>query len=470
MRYVALCILISMGLLACTHIPTEPLIGNYPPEISHLISANCLGGDCHTGASTANTGLDLTTWDQMTRGSSYFNEVIPFNAVRSHMFGHVNTNPNLGPVFAPSMPYARDPLSRSDQIAIFNWIIQGAKNADGKVPYSDITKKLFVVNQEENTISVIDAQSQRLVRVVLNSGGGKPTAITLSGDKKSFFVADQDPNGTIAKYDIETYAKQGEFTTKLVCGDVAITKDGAKGYTIDNSYGGKRFVSFDPIGMKLLSTFSSPLLRQPAAIVIAPVGEIAYICGFGSDNVLRIDTRNDSVMASIPVGDNVPVPIEPTYIAQYQPRKIVLSSDGKTMYLSCQATSEIVVLDLENDSITARIPIQYGPWGEALRPKSSELWVCNYISNQVSVVGTKTNTVIATIDSVNNYPRAITFTPDGKYAFVACELLTASSGHAHGGDGQPSSAYVVIDCGSRKIVSTQDLPALSTGIVTAYEE
>ena len=76
--------------------------------------------------------------------------------------------------------------------------------------------------------------------------------------------------------------------------------------------------------------------------------------------------------------------------------------------------------------------------------------------------------MIATIDSVSQYPRAISFTPDGAYAYVACEL-SAGGVHHHVTGGAPPSSYVVIDRKARKIISVQELPAVSTEIVTGYK-
>ena len=244
-------------------LPIEPLAtGNYPGNISAIIGANCLGGNCHSGPSSLNTQLDLSTWDAMTKGSIYFNEVIPFNAVKSHFFEHVNTNANLAPVVTPTMPLARDPLSESDQIAFFNWIIQGAKSAGGKIPYSDVTKKIFAVNQEEDMVSVIDAQTQRLIRILSVGVNDKPAAIAMMPDQKTFLVAMQGASGTIAKYDVGNYTKLAEFTTNLTPSEIALTSDGSKGYIADNSYVGNKFGVFDPVAMRLTKTISSPLIRR----------------------------------------------------------------------------------------------------------------------------------------------------------------------------------------------------------------
>jgi YVTN family beta-propeller protein len=468
MRRLFFLIVICSALSSCNTAPTGPMAGNYPSNISAIIGSNCEGTNCHSGPDSLNTELDLSTWDAMTKGSKYFNEIIPFNAVKSHFFGHINTNANLAPVIAPTMPLARNPLSESDQIAIFNWIIQGAKSADGRIPYSDISKKIFIVNQEEDMMSVIDAETQRLVRIPYMGAKSQPAAITMMPDLKSYLIGMQDAGGTVAKYDEASYVKLGEFTTNLAPSEIALTSDGSKGYVTDDFYRGNRFGVFDPLGMKLTKIISSPLIIDPTSIAISPDNQYAYICGKSSDNILRIDTRNDSVMGCIALGADVQVPVTPAYIPKYQPKKIIISPYSNIMYAACQGTSEIVALDLIKDSIIARIPVQYGPWGEALTPDGSALWVVDYISSQITIISTTSNQVIATIDSVSQDPRAITFTPDGAYAFVACEL-SAGGVHHHVTGGLPPSSYVVIDTKTRKILSIQELPALSTGIVAGYK-
>ncbi|MFI5263393.1 MAG: hypothetical protein ACHQM6_02640 [Candidatus Kapaibacterium sp.] len=444
------------------------MAGNYPSNISAIIGSNCLGGNCHSGPSPVNTQLDLSTWDAMIKGSVYFNEVIPFNAVKSHFFGHINTNANLAPVIDPTMPLARDPLSQSDQIAMFNWIIQGAKSAGGKIPYSEVTKKIFITNSGEDMISVIDGESKRVIRLPYIGANYQPTAIAMMPDMKSYVIGMEGIGGSIIKYDAANYTNLGEFTSNLTPADIALTSDGKKGYITNNTNQGNSFGVFDPIAMKLTKTISSPLISEPLSAAISADGKYAYICGKRSDNVIRIDVSNDSVIGCLVLGADVPVPVTPTYGGKYNPQKVVLSSDSKKMYVTCLNTSEVVVFDLVKDSIIARIPTPGLPLGAAITPDGSELWATLYGSNAIDVISTTTNQVITKIDSVSQYPDAIIFTPDGNYAFIACEL-SAGGVHHHITGGLPPSSYVVIDTKGRKILSIQELPAISVGIVAGYK-
>ncbi len=468
MYLVAILLFLGCVLGSCTYSTAPVSLGGYPANVSAVIQTNCLGGDCHSTATSTNTKLDLSSWNAMTKGSEYFNEIIPFNAVKSHFFGHINTNQNLAPVITPLMPLARDPLSTEDQLTFFNWIIQGAKNEGGKIPYSEATKKIFVVNQNEDMVSVIDAETQRLIRIISVGTGSVPKSVAILPDQKSFIVAMAGANGITRKYDVESYQALGEFESNFNPYEIAITPDGSKGYMTDDSYQGNTFAVFDPVSMKLLKSLSSPLIIQPHGVTISPDGKYAYICGRGSDNILRIDTHTDSVLGCLLLGPNVQMPVTSTYNRQYDPEKIVISADSKKMYVTCVHTSEIVVFDLLRDSIEARIPIPYFPAGAAITPDGTELWATATGTNKVYILSILTNTITSEIDSVSLDPQEISFTPDGAFAYVACEFASGGVHHHGTGEAAPSSC-VVIDAKTRKVISILELPAYSVSIATGYK-
>jgi YVTN family beta-propeller protein len=173
-------------------------------------------------------------------------------------------------------------------------------------------------------------------------------------------------------------------------------------------------------------------------------------------------------MGCLALGADVIVPVTSKYVRKYLPQKVVVSSDSKTLYVTCNNTHEVVVFDLVQDTIKARIPVNNFPWGEVLSPDGSELWVVTWGTNSIHVISTVTNQVITEIDSVSQNPHAITITPDGAFAYVACEF-SAGGAHHHETGGLPESSYVVIDCKTKKIVSIQDLPAYSIDVKAAYK-
>jgi DNA-binding beta-propeller fold protein YncE len=130
-------------------------------------------------------------------------------------------------------------------------------------------------------------------------------------------------------------------------------------------------------------------------------------------------------------------------------------------------TLEVVVFDLEKDSVISRIKLPYSPRAEALSPDGSELWAATWV-NTVHVINTATNVIIAGIDSVSQSPHDMMFTPDGKYVYVACEDLLGGHHHHASYVAVSPSSFVVIDRATRKILSVAELPGYSVGIVCGF--
>jgi YVTN family beta-propeller protein len=57
------------------------------------------------------------------------------------------------------------------------------------------------------------------------------------------------------------------------------------------------------------------------------------------------------------------------------------------------------------------------PFGVAVTPDGSKVYVTNLLSNTVSVIATATNTVSATI-AVGDHPEGVAVTPDGSKVYV----------------------------------------------------
>ncbi|MEI8134590.1 MAG: YncE family protein [bacterium] len=460
-------LLIAGAFLNSCKTPSEPNVGNYPSSVSAIIQKNCNSGNCHGSATTLNGGLDLSTWEAMTNGSILLNDVIPYSAVNSHLFGHINTNSLIGPTFTPQMPLSLNPLSTADQLAIFNWINQGAKSEDGRVPYNEVTQKIFVINQGDNCVSVLDAVTQRLVRVIPTIAT-LPTSVAVVPGGQYFIVGCSGANGSIRKYDASNYSLVAEFESTFSPSSIVITPDGSKGYITDEAYSGNRLLAFDPITMSITRTIQTPLIIDPNYLKCSPDGKYVYVCGHGSDNILRIDTQTDEILKSIPLGLDVEVPPTTAYARKYTPEQMVISMDSKTMYVSCLNTSEVVEINLTNDSIINRIPVLHNPWGLTLSPDGLELWVAVWGSSSVEAISTQTNQRIARLDSTSSLPHAITITPDGRHVIAVCELA-AGGAHHHGTGGTPPSSYVVMDRLTKKIVSVNDLPSLSLDITMGYK-
>jgi YVTN family beta-propeller protein len=103
------------------------------------------------------------------------------------------------------------------------------------------------------------------------------------------------------------------------------------------------------------------------------------------------------------------------------PKSIVPSPDGSKVYIPCSATNKVITVDVTVDSspvIINELNVGSTPWGCAITPDGTKLYITNMGSNDVSVINTITNNVIYSIPA-GNAPRGIAINPAGTLAYVA---------------------------------------------------
>ena len=72
---------------------------------------------------------------------------------------------------------------------------------------------------------------------------------------------------------------------------------------------------------------------------------------------------------------------------------------------------------LNGDIVKATVTVGTNPYGVAITPDSSYVYIVNYGSGTVSVIEISSNTVTATV-TVGTNPVGVAITPDGNYAYV----------------------------------------------------
>jgi YVTN family beta-propeller protein len=94
-----------------------------------------------------------------------------------------------------------------------------------------------------------------------------------------------------------------------------------------------------------------------------------------------------------------------------------LHPNGTRLYVP-NGSSNVRVMDTSNNSQVALIAVGSAPYGAAVTPNGSFLYVGNYGSGTVSKIATSTNTVVSTI-TVGSNPMGVVATPDGNRIIVA---------------------------------------------------
>lgn len=120
------------------------------------------------------------------------------------------------------------------------------------------------------------------------------------------------------------------------------------------------------------------------------------------------------------------------------PEQLVVSPDGKYLYIASEDSGTAVVVDVATGETVATQEVGGEPEGVGISPDGRFVYVTSEEDHQVSVIDTGTNEVIKQFE-VGMRPRQATFTSDGARAYVTGEL-----------DGTIS----VIDANEHKVIHT----------------
>jgi len=145
-----------------------------------------------------------------------------------------------------------------------------------------------------------------------------------------------------------------------------------------------------------------PVGSVPSGVALSPDGSWAYIGNGNSKNVSVINTSTNTVVSTIALGS--------------QPFGLTVSSDGSRLYVSTTAGT-VIVINTSGNTVIATIPVGSQPDGICINPSSGLLYVANNQSNNISVVNTVSNTVVTTIPDGGG-PADVAISPDGSLLYV----------------------------------------------------
>ena len=123
--------------------------------------------------------------------------------------------------------------------------------------------------------------------------------------------------------------------------------------------------------------------------------------GNENNTVSVIDTISNNVIATVTAGGI--------------PYGVAVTPDGTKVYVANWGSDNVSVIDTTSNNITARVNITK-PIGITVSPDGKKVYVTN-VSNNLSVIDTANNTVTATVN-VGSDPSGVAVTPDGKKVYV----------------------------------------------------
>ncbi len=146
-----------------------------------------------------------------------------------------------------------------------------------------------------------------------------------------------------------------------------------------------------------------PVPKGPHGLVVTPDGRKVYVSSDGASTVSVIDTASDKVVGSIEVGAN--------------PHGLAMSQDGRRLLVSAFGTNRSLVVDTATDRVVGEVGVPQVHNG-TLSADGGRAYVVSQKQGEAAIVilDLKTMTRAGAVP-LDKTPRAIDLSPDGKWVY-----------------------------------------------------
>ncbi|MBL0057140.1 MAG: beta-propeller fold lactonase family protein [Chitinophagaceae bacterium] len=321
----------------------------------------------------------------------------------------VGTNP-IGVSVSPDAGRVYVGNAFSNNVSVINAATNSvvATVAVGSVPrgisVSPDGSRVYVANNSSNSVSVINTATNTIVATV--TVGAAPNGVCVSTDGNNVYVTNYNSN------DVSVIST----ATNSVVNNIA-------GFNGPISVG--NFISGNPVCTGTPKTFTitvnpTPDVAQPANQAVCNNSSTAAINFTGSGTVFDWTNNNTSIgLAASGIGNIASFIATNATASPVTATVTVTPSTGSNFaYITNRTSNNVSVINTATNTVVATIGVGSMPIGVSVTPDGSKVYVTNYISGNVSVISTETNTVIATVP-VGTNPYGLSVSPDGSRVYVA---------------------------------------------------
>jgi DNA-binding beta-propeller fold protein YncE len=316
-----------------------------------------------------------------------------------------------------------------------------------------------------------------------------PHGIAISPDKKFYYVslANGRPFGSVWKYNAADDTVLGRTGLGSFPATMDLSKDGEFLYVVNFNLHG------DPVPSSVSVVATTPMMEiariptctMPHGSRLNPQGTKHYSACMMDDMLVEIDTgtlkvsrhfivtkgkemgiagppKAARIEAKLPgpvknsehqhnMGGHGMEPPKPGDVS-CSPTWAQPSADGSSIFVACNASSEIVEIDATAWKVKRRIPAGAGIYNLAVS-KNGRLIATNKRDQSVSIFDVASGKELARLKTKRKVLHGVVVSPDDRYAFVSVE-----------GIGSEPGTVEIIDLEALKTVATVDVPQEAAGI------
>lgn len=309
--------------------------------------------------------------------------------------------------------------------------------------------QLYVPNQDDATVSVIDPASRRLLRTVdLRRYGvgdkARPHHVQVEPDGSAWYVT-LIGEGKVLKLDQGDRVLGG--AQMEVPGLIALhpTKDlmfVARSMSAVNPP--PRMAVIRRSDMAVLDEVEL-LFPRPHGIVVHPGGAVVYVASLGTSQIASVGVDEGEVrLLDVPGGPHGFV-------------QLAVSPDGKLLAATAELTDSLLVFDLsrpEAPRLLRGVALPDGPFEPAFTPDGRTIFVTALNADRVAAVDTRSWSVTVLPEHPGyGQPHGIALSADGSRLFVG-NRHQAGGAHDHAGGRPTAPGTVVAICTGSRTVDT----------------
>ncbi|MBX2821388.1 MAG: hypothetical protein KTR29_16960 [Rhodothermaceae bacterium] len=430
---------------------------------------------CHAGADAA-AGLQLDSWDNLIAGSDHGEAVIPFdadNSIMAKMVTILESGPHPFELDADTLDGARVRLLQ-------RWINAGARFDgpidavnQGVIPFSTSPRLLFVANQDDALISVIDIDAKLVIRTIdLQNDTGfdfspnaKPHDVEAEPDLSAIYTSLIGENAVV-KISIDNLELTGQLMDQAFMETPGML---ALNPLSDQLFVGRSLSAVSPprsIGEITRSTMAIKeieiLSQRPHALAISPSGSFVYTASLNENRIHSVPTDSSEVTFTL---------LQAPFNAFIH---FAISPDGSRLAASGQESNQVMLLDTSAPPGIKRIGgIEVGnqPWHPVWTPDQSYVYVGNLADNSVSVIDANNFIVSQTITGNGlAQPHGSAVSPEGDYVFISNRNVNgAYTPRYNFGTNQNTGTVVVINTATNEIEKVIEVGRYPAGLSTVVE-
>jgi DNA-binding beta-propeller fold protein YncE len=313
-----------------------------------------------------------------------------------------------------------------------------------------------------------------------------PHGLNVSPDGRYLYMttAHGVPDGKIWKFDagpdtlVAAPILLGNFPSTL-----DLTPDGLYAFIVNFNLHGEHVPSTVSVVYTpdMVEVDQIPTCTMPHGLRMAPDGLFAYSMCMMDDQLVEIDTRTFEVSRRFTVSTGAELPLTDYEVPEIvtgpngmtrtsgamemsgmgemmeptcSPTWVQPAPDDRTLYVACNKSDEILVIDRERWSLVRKFPAGRAPYNLGITPDGSVLVASLKGSGQVQFFDAATGESKGVVSSSTTVTHGVAITPDSRYAFVSVE-----------GRGAEPGKVDVFDLRSFELVGSVDVGQQAGGII-----